>query len=519
MKKLLIALFFLLPSTLTLAYEVHFGIAEKAGKRNSIQIVGVINEKVYVYRFKLLPLGVEKHTISQYDPQTLETIREEQLDLKKRNLERILIFNGRILIFQNEKDSKTSSQSMYYDVYDGESLSLFKAKTQVAEFEFKKGLFNKYGSFKVILSDDRSKFGAYYDLPYAKGEAEKFGISVFDQDFQKTMGVEVSLPVTDELMTLGTPHLSNAGKFYISAREVIEKNFFGRPSDITHHIYGVSKEGELSDYKIDLVDKYIYEYTYGTNEKEDLICTGLFGIKGKSGVAGGFYVRMDGSNGQIAEASYKDFPLEFITAGWSDKEKQKAEKKQDKGKGNPTLYSYDIRDIVPLADGSAIFTAEQFYIRVVTTVDSQGNRRTTYYYYYNDIIALKLNKEGKFEWYAKIPKHQVSANDGGYYSSYSFHVGKDKIYFMFNDNLKNFESGNAVGGKTYPTNFKSNKYNVTSMVEMNIDDGQQTKRQLFSKSELKTIAVPKIYWSDEKTDMLYFFSKKSSSERLGKVTF
>ncbi|UKN02178.1 hypothetical protein K6119_01430 [Paracrocinitomix mangrovi] len=512
----------LLMSALTFAYEVNFGPAETSAKRNRIQLLGQINGKIYVYKFRALPLGVEKHTLHQFDPQTLEIANEVDLDIKNKNFEGMRIFNGKILIFQTEKDKDAGTVNMYYDVYDHKTMSPVKSNIQVAQYEFQKKLFNRYGSFSIHLSEKETKFAAYYNMPYEKGAEEKFGFSIYNENAEKMYSVEAKLPVNDELMHLGGPHVSDKGTFYISATEVTEKSFFGRPKDVIHHIYKINDKGELKDYKIDLPNKYISQYSYSTNENEDLICSGLYGNRDNrtSGVDGGFYLRIDGSTGDIAESSFKDFPLDFITAGWSDRAKEKAEKKQSKGKGNPTLYEYDVRDIVPLDDGGAVLTAEQFYIRVVTTRDpNTGATRTTYYYYYNDIIVMKLNKEGKFDWYAKIPKYQVSTNDGGYFSSFSFHVGNGKLYFMFNDNMKNYTKGNVVGGKTYAASFASNKKNVTSLVEMNISDGKYTKNQLFGKSELKTIAVPKIYHSDRKENVLFIYGKKSRQERLGRIKF
>ena len=520
MKKTLALLALIMVPIFSYCYDVKFGPAEKAGKRNLINVLGEIDGKIYIYKYKSLPLGVEKHTLHQFNGKTMELENEVDLDIKQKNKELICIFNGKVLVFLSETDQSAGEQRLYYNVYDGATMSLTDSDKDIAKFEYNKGkLFKRKGSFRVIFSKDKKNFAAYYDLPYEKSAPERFGITLYDSDFNQKLKREVSLPVSDELMTLNTPYVSNSGRFYISAREVTEKTLFGNAAEVAHHIFEVTAEGELADYKIDLGDKYIYEYTYEVNDNDNLICSGLYGLKKQGGIAGGFYARIGGESKSVEQANYKDFPLEFITLGWSDRAKEKAEKKKNKNKGNPTFYNYDIRDLVTLKNGGVVLTAEQYYVRVVTTVDAQGNRHTTYYYYYNDIIVMKLNKEGEFEWFTKIPKYQVSTNDGGYYSSYAFHVSNEKMYFMFNDNLKNFEQGNAVGGKTYPTNFKSNKYNVTSLVEMNIVDGKSNKNQLFSKAELKTIAVPKIHLSNKENDVLYIYGKKKTIERLGAIQF
>ncbi|MEX1003281.1 MAG: hypothetical protein WDZ35_14270 [Crocinitomicaceae bacterium] len=519
MKKYICAFILLISySFLSLGYEVKFGPTEQAGKRGKTLIIGEFNGNIYVYKYKSLPLGVEKHYIHKYNANSLETIEQKEIDIKAKNFEGIYLINDKLVIFEREKDIKNNLQKLFYHIYNPNTLSIEKSSIKIAEFEFERKLFSSKGGFNVVPSENRTKFAVYYDLPYNKGEAEKFGVAVFSGDFDVILDASVTLPSPDELMSLGNPYLSNDGRFYISATEVSEKRLFRLPSEIKHHIFEVSEGGKLNDYLIDLQEKYIYDYTYETNPEGNLVCSGFYGEPKRDGVAGGFFLRINKVSRAIEEASFKDFPLEFITAGWSDRSKKKAKKRKDKGKGNPTLYSYDIRNVVALDDGGAILTAEQYYVRVVTYRDANGNTRTTYYYYYNDIIVMKLNNSGKFDWYAKIPKFQVSTNDGGYYSSYSFHVGKEKLYFMFNDNIKNFEKGDVVGGKTYAANL-GNQKNVTSLVEMNISDGKMNKKKLFSKSELKTIAVPKVYHSDRQLNTLYIFSKKKRKERLGLIRF
>lgn len=503
----------------TFAYQVYFGEAEKSDKRNRINLLGTINGKVYIYKSKMMPLGVEKHELFQYDPNTLGTVNEAKLDIKRKNLERMVIFSNKILIFQSEKESKTGTQRVWYDIYDAQTLALQQGNIELVQIEYKKGLFSKLNSFTIIMSEDESKLAIYYDLPYEKGKPEKFGFVIYNQEMKRLYANQTELPVQDELMTLGAPHISDDGKFYMSSKEVTEKGLFGTPKSVKHHIYHVKESGELIDNQIALPERYIYEYSYHTNDAGELICTGLYGEEKRRGVNGGFYIRLNSDNSGVLSADYTSFPDEFITAGWSDRQKKKSKKKKNKGKGGPTLYNYDIRALVTLDNGGAVFVAEQYYVVVSSYTDANGNTRYTYHYYYNDVVILKLNGEGKFEWYAKLPKYQHSTNDNGYYSSFAFHASKDKLYFMYNDNMKNYEDGNAVGGKTYATSFRSNKKNVTSLAEINISDGQLSKKKLFGKADLGTIAVPKIHFSDRQADILYIFGKKKRKERLGKIVF
>ena len=206
----------------------------------------------------------------------------------------------------------------------------------------------------------------------------------------------------------------------------------------------------------------------------------------------------------------------------SDREKKRAEKRAEKGKGEPELYEYDIRNIQTLKDGTMIGMLEQFFIREVTRTDSRGNTYTTYYYYYNDVIVYKVNKTGGFEWIKKIKKYQVSTNDGGFYSSVaSFHTD-DKLVMLFNDNLRNYnESGKFIDdneARFYPTSYKK-KTNTVAKVEIDLHTGDLVRETYFDRKETKAYAVPKKFsvdYNKREMLMLLVYGKK---EKYGVLSF
>jgi hypothetical protein len=128
--------------------------------------------------------------------------------------------------------------------------------------------------------------------------------------------------------------------------------------------------------------------------------------------------------------SFNEFEIDFITQNMTEKLKKKTKKREAKGK-DVELYQYDLDNIVLKDDGGAILVGEQFFIRVVTTTDAQGNVRTTTHYYYNDIIVISINPKGEIDWTEKIAKRQHTINDNGYFSSYAMAVNEDKINFIF----------------------------------------------------------------------------------------
>ena len=125
---------------------------------------------------------------------------------------------------------------------------------------------------------------------------------------------------------------------------------------------------------------------------------------------------------------------------------------------------------------------------------------------------VNISAEGEILWTEKIPKRQVSSNDGGFYSSYLLGIIEDKLYFVFNDNPKNlFYKGE---GKVYK--FTRNE-SLVVVVELN-SDGKQSREALFSTREANVIIRPKVCEQINSNEIILFGQKKKK-QRFAIVSF
>ncbi|MGV6860972.1 MAG: hypothetical protein ACWA41_04320 [Putridiphycobacter sp.] len=499
-------------------YPVKFGPVEKGSRYSGIRILGKSNQNLIVYR-----LNLRNELILNFNAALAQNL-ETKIDLSfgknaVRKFEAISLFNDKIFVFSSYRDKKTKIKTLFYEIYDAKSLIRKKEAKEIVSYDASSNkLFGSKGGFDVYFSEDEQFFGVIINLPYDKNDFEKFKAVVFDNDLNEVISEEYQLPIMDSKMRMGSAYLSNTGEFYIGAQEYTGEKKIFQPATVINHIYHLAEEGELIDNKVQLKNKYIYSYTFKTNEYDDLILSGFYTLEGRTGVVGTFYLRIDAKTNEVDFESSDEFSENFITQGWSDRSKKKASKKNR----TPKLYNYRIRQLLTTEDGGALLVAEQYYSVTRTYTTSNGATRTVTYYYYNDVIISRLDEEGNFKWNKKVRKYQVSTNDGGYYSSFAFHHYKDNIYIMYNDNIKNYdENGNAIldESKIAATNFSSNKKNVTSMVTINIESGELAKEQVFNKKETGTIAVPKIHFSSKSDNKLYFYTKKGKKERLGQISF
>ena len=453
-------------------------------------------------------------------------VSEEQIQTKvisgTAEIEQIIAFNSQVIVFLSDK--KEGTNTLYMQKYndqclaDGDPVELTSYRMPPK--------WNK-GDFNVFQSQDHKFLCVEYSVPATKKEGRRFGFKIINERFETiSKGEYDSKPgkVTNRFLV-------NTGDYFFTSKIYSVTKKKGLASDIvtldkivlTHVTPDTTEDMDL---KLD--GKQITDLKLSSDNIHMLTCTGLYGEIASNGATsntdtkGIVYFRLDFEKKQLLNVIYDEFSTEFITEGWSEKEKKQAGKKESRGKGAPVLFSYDIRDSSTLPDGSMVGIIEQYYVRVITSRDSKtGATTTNYYYYYNDVIAYKVSPEGKFEWVKKIIKRQVSANDGGYLSSVAEYITNDKIVILFNDNLKNYDvNGNFVitGKGILPVNYRVGK-NCVARVELDVNTGEGARKTFFTRAEEEAMAVPKLFKADYANKEMLIVLETRKKEKFGLLKF
>jgi hypothetical protein len=103
-------------------------------------------------------------------------------------------------------------------------------------------------------------------------------------------------------------------------------------------------------------------------------------------------------------------------------------------------------------------------------------------------------------------------NDNGIYSSYSMMVNKDKIYLLFNDNIKNFSNE-----KSTLYEFNAGKYSVGALAEIS-KDGESKIYLLKSNDQNNLLIQPKLCRQMQKKG-LTLFGEEGKTYHFGKLEF
>ncbi|MFN3917923.1 MAG: hypothetical protein ACK4K0_09275 [Flavobacteriales bacterium] len=264
----------------------------------------------------------------------------------------------------------------------------------------------------------------------------------------------VEIPFDDDLFSINKSIVDDEGSVHILGKlyKAKRKDRVKGEPNYTYHVVSILNRGkEIKDYEIELEGFFLKDATIGINQKNNLVASGFYTRENRNTVKGAFYISIDIKAKKVIKSSAKDFDFEVFSVAneeeGEDEEKEKKSTKNNKAekkanKKSNELYAYRLDDIIWREDGGAILIAEQYYIveRTCTTTDSQGRMttRTVYYYNYHNILLINISPEGDIDWLKRIDKRQVTSGNIAFLS-YVFTACKDKMYFIFNDNIKNHD--------------------------------------------------------------------------------
>lgn len=492
--------------------------SENEGKRNSTlsDIVGY--DETGVFAIKNAGIMGSTITLEHYDKKmnlTKSVELESKFNDKVVDFEFIIHSNKNLYLFTSFKNQKLKQNFIFVQTVDKKTLEPNNDMKKVAEISYAEKSKYNAGDFNYRISRDSSKVLVYFNLPYDKGESEKFGYNVFDKNINQIWEKQITLPYNEELFEVGDYQVDNNGNVYLLGKLFNDKrksSVDGKPN-YKQQLLSYSKNGiEFKDFPIEVDGKYLKDMKIAINEKGEIICAGFFSNVSKvykSSIGGTFFLKVDGISKKIIVQNFKDFDESFFNEDKSDEPEKKDEKKKDEKDENLELRDYNLDDIIIKDDGGIVLIAEQFYSKTYGTTTTTN----TTYYYYNSIIVVNMNAKGNIEWVKRIPKNQLATNDGGFFSSFVLAENKDKLYFIFNDNVRNLflKEGDPIE-RTY-----LGKESVVSIVEID-EKGNMTREALFSKEDAGIITITKVCEQISKNEII-FYGQKGTKHKLGKLTF
>ncbi len=468
----------------------------------------------YVRKVKL-GFGSREIILAHYN-RDLNLDFEVELDVedieKDRQFFEILEVGKKFIVLSTQKDKKKGTLTLYLNELSATTLTLNPKSTMLGEISGENAKDLRRSGFNTRMSRDSSKFLIEHNLPFTKGEPERFELNVFDDNLTRLWSKSIVLPYNDDLFSINNYRVTNEGDVVVVGNlsrdkadtERKEKNY--KTILITYEDQGAV----TNEYEINLNGKLVSDINIAMT-KEEVICAGFYLTLEKQGIQGSFFVKLDRASKSVIHESTKEFSVEFMKQDLTERQADKLEKKEEAGKDVGLSSNFDLHDFILRNDGGVVMIAE-YYKVVRTTTRTQQGTITTYTYHYNDLIVVSIDPKGNIEWASKIPKRQITTNDNGQFSSYLSAVVDDKIYIVFNDNPENL---------AYNGDGKIDKMRIkdafASLVTID-SDGRIFREALMSTKVDKVIVQPKLS-SQVAEDEVILFAVRGKNKAFYKVKF
>ncbi|MCB0520773.1 MAG: hypothetical protein H6577_21675 [Lewinellaceae bacterium] len=500
------------------------------------KLIGIVPEGFYVLRQKVLQNPSAKpRAWVEFFTKDMKLKRSEEMELKykgkQRDFEDVILLNKKLYLLTSFNNTAKKRNYLFKQELSEKTLMPSKNLEMICETEAK----NKEveGTFAFHISKDSSKLLVYNSLPNENKNPERFGFRVFNENFDLIWEKNIVLPYPDNKFTVEDYQVDNQGNVYLLGVLYQDEAKWRRRGNPTYNYVVLSYTNEGNDakeYRIDLADKFITDLTFRVANGGTLICCGFYSERGTYSIKGAYYFRLDPKTGEMTNRNSQPFDFEFLTEFMSEKNKQKAKEAKERNdvRRGAELYNYSLDELILRSDGGAVLVAEQFYIEQETYRDNpfgyypygfyspysyRSNIQTDYYYHYNDIIVVNIRPTGEIEWASRIPKQQETKNDGGYYSSYAMSIVRDKLYFLFNDNARNY-SPDRKENRFYNYNGSES---IIVLAQLNTK-GELKTFPLASNKDAGVITRPKMCKQIGKREMA-IFGERGRGFRFANLTF
>ncbi len=444
--------------------------------------------------------------LERYDDR-LRLKKSQQIDLryknKKRMFEDVVKIGGQLYLFTSFHNQVKKKNYLFYQKLS-DRLVPSRNLTKVGEIDTQ----TRYGGdFDLVLSRDSSKVLIYNQLPYQKNEPERFTVRVFDDQLEELWTKEITLPYNDDVFEIEEYRVDKEGNVYLLGVIYQERNRIKRRGQPTYGytVLAYLNDGrETQEYRIELGEKFITDLTFRVANDGNLVCSGFYSERGTLSIKGTYFLRMNAKSKEIYNVNFKAFDIDFLTFNMTNKQRQRAERKQQSGNDRaPELNRFSLDELIMRTDGGAVLVAEQYYVHEQSFYSYwDRGTRVNYFYHYNDILVINIKPTGEIEWASRIPKRQETVNDGGYYSSYAMATVKDRFYFIFNDHPRNFDGGVQGDNRRVRLNYNG-RDSVVSLAEVKIDGSVRVK-PLFINRDADVITRPKICQQSSSKHMLVY---------------
>ena len=195
-------LFFAVAAFAQVNVDLKVGEEYSASKRSTLAVVIGYDETGF-YVLSTKGYFMNQLSVDHFDNQLKKTKSQEvelETEGKERNFEFVVHSNNKLFLFSSFANQKLKKKFLFVQTVNKQTLIPDKDLKKIAEVDYD----SKYnsGNYNFRISRKKDKILVFYNLPYVKNEAEKFGFHVFDTDMNQIWTKSITLPYIDKLFNV-----------------------------------------------------------------------------------------------------------------------------------------------------------------------------------------------------------------------------------------------------------------------------------------------------------------------------
>lgn len=453
-------------------------------------------------------------------------VYSKELKPKKKNIytHGLEYFGNQFVMLQYENDRKGKKHKYLITPYDKDGK--VKKAIPVASINKRKGIFKNAGhDSRWKISNDNTRLLFYAEQVGLKKESKyQVFVSLMNEKLEKVWGEKIVLPYVQDRIYINDIEFGSDNSLYIIAqvyeKKSGKKKIFksNKKVDYRMTIFKIQDGKDVVEYKFDMKGKFIKNIALAEN-KDQLIAVGLIGEKRMGPITGVTNMRLNKETGEVLLAKSRSFTKREMDS-FGRKSTDYAGKKGKRGLED----TFQMRNLILKKDGGITLAAEQYYTKIEYNDNNTTVARTRFFN--NHIVVVDIDPEGEINYVKMIPRRikrrvkrapiAVNLQKATHIMFFEPLVYNDNIYYLYNDDRKNFEK--KISDPDKYKRLTSSRESITVLSHFD-EKNRLVKKKIFDTDEINSLVAPKFCKQISPNEMFFFSYKinllKANKIRLG----
>jgi hypothetical protein len=420
--------------------------------------------------------------IDHYDA-NLKQVNETEIEIDNSQVKGLMINNGTVFILESSLDKK--EDVFNFNILESSLGSFnFQKRTlfSLNEEDVKKyfgigiGVFfinngfdqmdsNPFG--EVTFSAKKNFFCVNFDIKDKESQTQR--LYVYDKDFKPVFERDFKRDIKDRLFQYENIDVDDeTGEIYLLGKVFENNSTRTKKKGKANYNYELHKITATDEKSVSFSpDENFIGSLFTVRGKNSISCAGFYSEKNDYRYKGVCRFNLDPETLAITKQSYMPFSEEFIN--------DKYGKTKDKELKNLSFRSAFINEKEDI-----VLNAEEFFITTHMNSSMNGGMSTRTTYHFNDIVSVKMSRDGELLWARNINKQQATSGVVIEYLSFSSSVMGDDTYLFINcsDKIRKisndrieFKQGNMKKANLYAIKIdKDGNYTFKNVVDADASD-------------------------------------------------